>query len=115
MQFSTPTAAVTTHPLSGKSGADQPPQAPRPDPAGEPRTLTRPPPEPRHPRPAGPAQEHPARHLAARNPPRRPPTRNVSPKREDKCRSNVKTTSYRSADSNREPPGSEPGASTELG
>ena len=59
-----------------------PPQAPRHDTAGEPRTVTRSP-QIRHARPADPAQKQPARHAATRKPaqdgnPRETPDPNVN-------------------------------------
>ena len=59
-----------------------PPQAPRHDTAGEPRTVTRSP-QLRHARPADPAQKQPARHAATRKPaqdgnPRETPDPNVN-------------------------------------
>jgi hypothetical protein len=73
-----------------KTLTDLPPQAPRPDTAGEPGTVTRTP-QLMHARPANPAQTARQARSNPGNVPTAAATRNVRPKREDKPRSNVKT------------------------
>ena len=78
------------------------PQAPRHDTVGEPRTVTRSPPLGTPDQSALPRTARQERRNRE-NHPRRPPARKVRPKREDKSRSNVKTSWRARQDSNPRP------------